>query len=438
MKRERLYLMASLVLLMATATRAEEPFADLTFDEALAKAGKENKVVMIDFFTTWCGPCKMLDRSTWPNPDVRKLLSEKAIPIKVDAEKNRPLSQKYAISSYPQLVFIRPDGTEIDRIVGFVGPDVFIQSASGPLAGKDRITIMREALASNPNDPIQRLRLGDAMVQRGKLDEALVEYLWCFDEGPKHKPEFASIRNAFLAGKIAGLGQRNPAAVAALEQRRGEASKALLAATGRAEQGADAAAAPKHSLTESAATVVAIDRALMRSAGSIALYDQLKSQGETATDARRALASSLFDALWNAKRYEDMLNDCGDPDKRFGDDVARYTAGLPEMEKQDPRAKEFMRAQVITPAARFVEALLATKRLDAADALSRKVIEFDGTGRAYAALISNAVRAGDNKFAESLAAQARQKLSPKELAAIEPVLRSIPGEVAPTSAPAQP
>lgn len=438
MKREYLCVLTSLVLLSATAARAEEPFADLTFEQALEKAGKENKVVMIDFFTTWCGPCKMLDRSTWPNPDVRKLLSEKAIPIKVDAEKNRPLSQKYAITSYPQLVFIRPDGTEIDRIVGYVAPEAFIQSATGPLSGKDRITIMRESIASNPNDPLQRMRLADAMAQRGKLEDALAEYLWCFDEGARHKPEFVSIRNAFLAGKIAGLGQKLPAAVAALNQRRSDATKTLLASATEAAQKDNAAAASKQSLTESAMTIVAIDRAQMRGSSSISLYDQLKSQGEAAAEARRALAGSLFDALWNSKRYEDMLRDCGDPDKRFADDVARYTASLPEMEKQDPRAKEFMRAQVITPAARFFEALLATRQFTAAESLSKKVIEFDGSGRAYATLITNAIRAGDNQFARSLAAQAREKLSPKELAAMQPVINSIPAEPAPTSAPAQP
>jgi thiol:disulfide interchange protein len=66
---------------------AEAPFQDLTFEAALAAAKRDNKVVMIDFFTTWCVPCKKLDKTTWKDADVQKWLGEKTVALKMDAEK---------------------------------------------------------------------------------------------------------------------------------------------------------------------------------------------------------------------------------------------------------------------------------------------------------------------------------------------------------------
>src|SRR4030042_1326805 len=58
-----------------TAQPAEGlPFYKLTFEEAQIKANAETKVVLIDFYTTWCVPCKHLDKVTWPHKDVLKWL----------------------------------------------------------------------------------------------------------------------------------------------------------------------------------------------------------------------------------------------------------------------------------------------------------------------------------------------------------------------------
>lgn len=140
------YWFAALVALSFLAGCASEPsykdaksdgaFYDLNLDAALAKAKAENKVVMVDFYTDWCGPCKMLDQTTWQAPDVMAWLLGKTVAVKLDAEKEIQASKRYNIRSYPQMVFLKPDGSVIGRIVGYRPAEDFLREAQSILDGK--------------------------------------------------------------------------------------------------------------------------------------------------------------------------------------------------------------------------------------------------------------------------------------------------------------
>ncbi|MBD7916084.1 thioredoxin [Clostridium sp. Sa3CUN1] len=75
-------------------------------------------VVLVDFWATWCGPCKMIA------PVVEEVSNEvsNARFVKVDVDQNENLANKYQISSIPTLMIFK-NGTPVDTLVGFMPKD---------------------------------------------------------------------------------------------------------------------------------------------------------------------------------------------------------------------------------------------------------------------------------------------------------------------------
>ena len=91
------------------------------FKKAMARAAKENKIIFMDSYTTWCGPCKAMDKRVFNQKEVGDFFNEKFIPVKMDMEKGEgpALAKKYAVFAYPTLLFIDRFGKVIHRVAGF-------------------------------------------------------------------------------------------------------------------------------------------------------------------------------------------------------------------------------------------------------------------------------------------------------------------------------
>ena len=98
------------------------------WENTLAKAKAENKIVFVDAYTTWCGPCKKMDAKTFPDKKVGDFYNKNFINIKVDAEKGDGLgiAEKYKVNSYPTLFFVNSDAELVHSSVGLKNPEELI------------------------------------------------------------------------------------------------------------------------------------------------------------------------------------------------------------------------------------------------------------------------------------------------------------------------
>lgn len=98
----------------------EAPFSAMSLAAASAQAQSERKLVFVDVWATWCGPCKLLDSTTWKDRGVIDLLSARTIAIKINADQDSPFVEKYKVEVLPTLLVLKPDGSEVTRVVGYV------------------------------------------------------------------------------------------------------------------------------------------------------------------------------------------------------------------------------------------------------------------------------------------------------------------------------
>lgn len=113
-------------------------FSEKTFDELLAQAKEEDKLIFIDAYTTWCGPCKMMSAKVFPAERVGSVYNERFINAKFDMEKGEglTLARKYRVRAYPTYLFVNGEGELMHKGLGYIPQDEFI--ALGQVAVSDQ------------------------------------------------------------------------------------------------------------------------------------------------------------------------------------------------------------------------------------------------------------------------------------------------------------
>lgn len=100
-------------------------FGQSAFEEALKKAAADNKRVVVDVYTDWCGWCKKMDAEAYSNSEVKKLLEDNFVLVKLNGEgkdkltyngkkyTEEELSYYFEVFSFPTTIFLEPDGKVI-------------------------------------------------------------------------------------------------------------------------------------------------------------------------------------------------------------------------------------------------------------------------------------------------------------------------------------
>ena len=99
---------------------AQTNFQELSLEKALEKAKGEGKMVFIDCYTSWCGPCKIMAKEILLLKEVGDFLNERFVCVKYDMEKGEGavIAKKYRVDAYPTVLLVNADGSLINPIVG--------------------------------------------------------------------------------------------------------------------------------------------------------------------------------------------------------------------------------------------------------------------------------------------------------------------------------
>ncbi len=102
-----------------------------SFEEIKQMAQKENKPIFIDFWATWCGPCKVMEKEVLSQPEVGEKFNISFINYKADVDKSpgRELRNLFQVSSLPSYVFVKPNGDILLRTEGMSTVKFFMEDA---------------------------------------------------------------------------------------------------------------------------------------------------------------------------------------------------------------------------------------------------------------------------------------------------------------------
>jgi thioredoxin-like negative regulator of GroEL len=135
-----------LVLGLASIARAEAPAGWSTnYAAALSEAAGEHKPALVFFTASWCGPCKMMSRSTLSESPVQQALSN-FVRVAIDIDEQHDLALQHGIEAVPTFVLLSPAGDEVQRATGFQAAGDFVPWLTNGLSGA-REAALTKALA---------------------------------------------------------------------------------------------------------------------------------------------------------------------------------------------------------------------------------------------------------------------------------------------------
>jgi thiol:disulfide interchange protein len=88
-----------------------------TWAEALQKAKQEKKLIFLDAYASWCGPCKMMKHKTFTNKNVADFYNANFINLAIDMEigEGTTLSDKFSVTAYPTLIYVNGEGNLLEK-----------------------------------------------------------------------------------------------------------------------------------------------------------------------------------------------------------------------------------------------------------------------------------------------------------------------------------
>ncbi len=126
-----------------------------TFEEAKALANEEGKIIFVDAYTSWCGPCKRMSKMIFPKAAVGEFYNEHFVNVKLDMEKGegRNFQKQYRVTSFPTFLFLDPSGKVVHKVIGGMDEGRFVRLGQTAAKKGDVTTSLDKEYNEGNRDP---------------------------------------------------------------------------------------------------------------------------------------------------------------------------------------------------------------------------------------------------------------------------------------------
>jgi thiol-disulfide isomerase/thioredoxin len=173
-----------------------------SWSEILSIAGKENKLVFLDAYASWCGPCKWMVKNVFSNDTAAEFYNRNFINAQIDMEKGEgiELAKKYGVMAYPTFFYINSNGEVVHRTCGSCPVSDFIQNGKNALDPETQLISIKRKFEANPENAELAAKLFNLM-ENGcmKYDNELEKYLGTQKESDLINPTNWQIINKYLS-----------------------------------------------------------------------------------------------------------------------------------------------------------------------------------------------------------------------------------------------
>ena len=172
---------------------------DWTSVQEQAKAA--NKLIFIDVYTTWCGPCKWMDKNVFNSKEVGDYFNAHFINYKLDAEKGEgvAISKTYGVSSYPHFLFVDGDGKLVMRHSGLLDVEKILEFGEKAIHSEKEAFVMDSEYNAGNRTPEFMLKYLAYLKERDLPTTAiLVGYLEAFDKAQWLSKENLTLINRYM------------------------------------------------------------------------------------------------------------------------------------------------------------------------------------------------------------------------------------------------
>ena len=153
-------------------------FRDLSYEQALEQAKLENKLLFIDCYTEWCGPCKKMMNEVFPQKAAGDFFNPRFVSVKFDMEKGegKELSKKFDVHAYPTFLIVRTDGTVQHKLTGSSDLEGFIERVQKGLEEENTLPYQHQLYAKGEMSKQQLLAYKECLSEANDKEKGAQIY----------------------------------------------------------------------------------------------------------------------------------------------------------------------------------------------------------------------------------------------------------------------